>query len=131
MSYFKKILVIDDEESIGVVVKRNLELTGEFSVFVAENGKDGITLAKLEKPDLILLDVMMPDMDGQDVAKALEQEPTTKAIPIIFLTAIVTHDDIGGESMAGIGGHNYIAKPVSAAKLITCIKKVLGDAPAG
>jgi CheY-like chemotaxis protein len=131
MGYLIKILIIDDEESVGVLVKRNLEHTGEFSVFIAQNGRDGIALAKLEKPDLILLDVVMPEMEGPDVAEALLKEETTKHIPIIFLTAIVTKEDIGQESMGGIGGRNYIAKPVSTHKLIECIKKVLEGAPPG
>lgn len=123
----KKILVIDDEEDFCFFVKKNLEATDEFDVFVATQGDDGIVLAKLEKPDLILLDVMMPKLAGPDVIEILKDDPKTKNIPVVFLTAIITKEEIGLEIIRKIGGHNYIAKPVETVELVNSIKKVLQE----
>ncbi len=121
----KKIVVIDDEEDFCFFVKKNLENTGEFIVFTANDGEGGLALAKLEKPDLILLDIMMPNQAGPDVADILRNSDKTKDIPVVFLTAIVTKAEIGVETMREIGGHNYIAKPIEIADLVDSIKKAL------
>jgi len=125
MSYGNKVLIIDDEEAFCYLVKKNLEATGEYQVFVANNGEDGIILAKLENPDVILLDIMMPQMHGGDVAEALKDNPKTVQIPIIFLTAIIRKEEIGVEPMRGIGGNKYIAKPVETRDLVKCLKEVI------
>jgi len=67
---------------------------GQFDVISATNGNDGIELAKNEKPDIVLLDLFMPDMPGEDVATALKENTVTAEIPILFVTALVTNDDI-------------------------------------
>ena len=121
----KKILLIDDEEDFCFFVRKNLERTGEFEVMTATEGKEGINLARRENPDLILLDIVMPKMDGSGVAKVLLDDPKTRQIPLIFLTAIVTKEEIGFESIGEIGGHNFIAKPVNTERLTCCIKDVL------
>lgn len=121
----KKILLIDDEEDFCFFVRKNLEQTGEFEVMATTKGEKGINLARREKPDLILLDIVMPEMDGSDVAEVLLNDPETKQIPLIFLTAIVTKEEIGFESIGEIGGHNFIAKPVDTERLTCCIKDVL------
>ncbi|MFH2137516.1 MAG: response regulator [Candidatus Omnitrophota bacterium] len=125
MSLQKKVLVIDDEEDFSFFVKKNLEVSGMFNVLVATNGEDGIRLARIEHPDIILLDVMMPSLGGPDVADILGNDPKTKDIPVVFLTAIVTKEEIGVETMREIGGQNYIAKPISAEDLIAAINKVV------
>ncbi len=127
MSYINKVLIVDDEENFCYLIKKNLEDTGEFRVFVATNGEDGIALARLEKPDVILLDVMMPQMHGADVAEELKRDERTKNIKIIFLTAIVRKEEIGVGTMRGIGGSKYIAKPVETEELIRCIKEVIQE----
>ncbi|MFH0827526.1 MAG: response regulator, partial [Candidatus Omnitrophota bacterium] len=78
MNNKKKILLIDDEEDFCFFVKKNLENTGEFEVITAPEGKIGIDLAREEKPDAILLDIVMPKMDGTDVAEILVNDPKTK-----------------------------------------------------
>lgn len=123
----KKILLIDDEEDFCFFVKKNLEHTGEFEVVPATDGKKGIALAREDKPDLILLDILMPEITGSDVAEILLNDPKTKQIPLIFLTAVVTKEEIGVESIKEIGNQNFIAKPVDIERLISCIKKVLGE----
>ena len=121
----KKILLIDDEEDFCFFVRQNLEQVGEFEVITANCGEEGINLAREQKPDLILLDIIMPKMMGDDVAAALINDPKTENIPLVFLTAQVSEGEIGVESIKEIGGHLFIAKPVNTEKLISAIKTVL------
>jgi CheY-like chemotaxis protein len=121
----KKILLVDDEEDFSFFVKGNLENTGEFDVLVTTSGKEGIKLAREKKPDLIFLDINMPEMSGDEVAKILSSRPETKEIPVVFLTALVTKDEMGNESMARLGKYDYIAKPITTKELVTVIKKIL------
>lgn len=121
----RKLLIIDDEEDFCYFVKLNLERTGKFQVSVASQARAGISLAKVNQPDLILLDILMPDMDGSQVAEDLLLEPTTKKIPIVFLTALAQKKEV--ESAEGvIGGRTFIAKPVTPQELIARIETVLG-----
>ncbi len=121
----KKILLVDDEESFCYFVKRNLELTGEFTVFTANNGEEGLEIARKEKPDLILLDILMPGMLGSDVAAKLQNDPVLSHIPVIFLTAIVQKEEFGDDLIKKSGRHLFLAKPVSPKELETAIKKIL------
>jgi len=121
----KKILLIDDEVDFTFFVKKNLEQTGEFEVIVANDGANGIDLLKEAKPDLILLDIVMPNPSGPDVAEFILHNPQTKQIPLIFLTAVVTKEETGIDLLKEIGGHNFIAKPVDTQTLISSIKTVL------
>ncbi len=125
MSFFANVLIVDDEEDFCHLLKKNLESTGEFKVFFAHNGQDGTTLAQIEKLDVILLDVMMPDISGAEVANVLKANEKTKNIPIIFLTAIIKKEELGVEPMRTIGEHKYIAKPIKTQTLIDCIKEVI------
>jgi len=122
----KKILIIDDEENFCRLVKLNLEETGKFEVLISTKGAQGIELAKSERPDLILLDIIIPDMDGSGVAECLLNDPTTKYIPIIFLTAIVEERQVK-DSKGMIGGREFIAKPVKLEELIRRIEKALEE----
>lgn len=87
MATSKCILIIDDEEDIREVTQLTLELEGGWKVLTASSGREGIELAAKSTPDAILLDVMMPDMDGFATAKALLENPDTQSIPVVFLTA--------------------------------------------
>ena len=118
----KKILVVDDEEKFTKYLKLNLELTGKYEVRVENKGSHGLEAAKAFKPDLILLDVMMPDMDGSEVASLLREEEICKNIPVVFLTAIVTEQEIE-EKGSDIGGHPFIAKPINLKNLISSIEQ--------
>jgi len=120
-----KILLIDDEKDFCFFVKANLENTGKFEVLTATSGKEGIKLACDKKPDLILLDLIMPEMPGDEVAQKLRDKSETKKIPLIFLTALITENEARTESMANIGGNNFIAKPVTTKELIANIKEML------
>jgi DNA-binding response OmpR family regulator len=133
MPEVKKILLIDDEKDFCFFVKQILERSGRFQVGIAHTGETGLTLAQQNKPDLIILDVMMPNMSGPDVADALLRNELLKSVPILFLTALVTEEEIGSRLMREIGGRNFIAKPVEAQKLISCIDNTMrcGDVNCG
>lgn len=117
----KKILIADDERDILDFLSYNLEKEG-YEVLTAKNGIEAIALSK-KKPHLILLDVMMPEMDGLDVLRALKRNSTTANIPVIFLTARGSDlDEVVGLEM---GADDYIKKPVSIPKLMARIKLTL------
>jgi len=120
----KKILIVDDEESFGKLVKLNLEDTGEFEVRVESKGASAVPAAREFKPDFILLDIVMPDMDGGEVAHRLQDDPDLRDIPVGFLTALVRDYEVTpkGENIAG---HPFIAKPVTVVQLVAFIKKHL------
>ena len=122
-----KVLIIDDEEDFCFFIRENLNNTGMFDVFVATNGAYGIELARTRSPDIILLDLMMPDMSGEEVAAELNELPQTARIPKIFLTALATREDAGGSVLQKSGQSYYIAKPVRTRELIMAIKEVLGE----
>lgn len=122
----KKILLVDDEEDFCFFLKNSIEAGKEFQVITATEGEKGIDLARREKPELILLDIIMPEMSGENVAEILSKDTQTKQIPIIFLTGIVTQEEMGFEkSTQAIGGRNFIAKTVGPEKIINCIKEIL------
>jgi DNA-binding response OmpR family regulator len=120
-----KVLVIDDEVDFCYFVQKNLMRNGMFDVIIATNGKDGIELAKNEKPDIILLDLFMPDMPGEDVAAALEKNVVTVNIPILFVTALATNDDVVDSKESKIGNNYILPKPVRTKKLIETIMNIL------
>ena len=121
-----RILIVDDEEDFCFFVKGNLEYGGQFVVTTTNTGQDGIRLARKQHPDLILLDILMPDMSGDEVASILLHEhSSTKDIPIIFLTAVATQREVGSGTMRNIGGKNVIAKPVEIEDLAECINTVM------
>ena len=123
-----KILVIDDDQDLAEIIKAVLEYVG-YSVLVSHEAKDGIIKAKEQKPDLILLDIVMPGMDGPEATKILKSENSTKDIPVIFLTGLVSNEDTGsGLGSINIDGVEYqnIAKPFENEKLLEIIRSVLG-----
>ncbi|MBF0563828.1 MAG: response regulator [Nitrospirae bacterium] len=119
-----KVLLIDDEEDFGIIVKLNLEKTGKYDVFLATDGVTGIKTAKKVKPDVILLDLMMPVTDGTETYKQLGEGITTKNVPVIFLTALATKEDVE-DGKGTIGTKHFIAKPVLTEDLIRRIDAVL------
>lgn len=118
----KTVLIIDDEVNFTRVVKLNLEQTGKYKVETENNGLSGLVAAKRCKPDLIMLDVMMPDIDGGMVAFQIKEDEETKDIPIVFLTAAASGVETGSQD-GTIGGYPFIAKPVSLGDLIALIEK--------
>ena len=110
----EKILVVDDEIDILTLLEYNLGKTG-FKVISAKDGPEGIESAKREKPNLIILDIMLPSMEGTDVCKSLKKDETTSHIPVIMLTAKGEEVDriVGLE----LGADDYITKPFSPESL--------------
>ena len=119
----KKILLIDDERTLHVMLKPILGSYG-FEVISATSGEAGLALAVTEKPGLILLDVIMPTIKGREVCKRLKESPETAHIPILFLTAKDSEDDVKAELAAGAVGH--VTKPINSASLVRLIKKTMG-----
>ena len=119
----KKVLVIDDEAGFCDMVGENLELRGTYRVFVATNGKAGYSLAAKLKPDIILLDIRMPDMDGFEVLKKLKADINTISIPVIVLSAL--DDNETKIKCAQLYNDLYLTKPIKIAELQAKIEEVL------
>jgi len=117
----KRILIVDDEPGITRTMKVNLERTGVYTVRTENQAGQALAAAREFEPDLILLDVMMPDMDGGEVAAGFRDDPALQHIPIVFLTAIVSKKETGGEPLES-GGRTFIAKPANLDTLIQCIE---------
>jgi CheY-like chemotaxis protein len=122
-------MIIDDEESVTRMVKLNLEKTGHYSVRGENQAVESLSAAREFQPELILLDVMMPGMDGGDVASRIKADPRLKDVPILFLTAIVSKSEAGTNGLSS-GGGRFIAKPVKLDDLIQVIEETL-QRPAG
>jgi two-component system alkaline phosphatase synthesis response regulator PhoP len=117
-----RVLIIDDEAPIRLLCRVNLEAEG-MDVLEAADGEKGIELARRERPDVILLDVMMPRLDGWDVAQLLVSDELTKEVPIVFLTARAeVRDRARG---LDIGGIEYVTKPFNPLELASLIESLL------
>ena len=116
-----KVVMIDDEEDFCHFVKLNLERSGRFKVFTATRGSEGIRVIEQVNPDLILLDIVMQDMDGGEVALNLKNSNDTKDIPIIFITAILQP----AEEDKLRGKHHFLAKPLTPDKLMRKIDAIM------
>ncbi|MFW5936726.1 MAG: response regulator [Desulfosalsimonas sp.] len=122
----KKVLVIDDEEDFCFFVRENLTNSGRYDVVIATNGLRGLELAEIEAPDIILLDMVMPDMGGEEILEKLRENRRTAEIPVVFLTALATRQDTGSAIFKKIGDSYFIAKPVRTRELIQAIDGFLG-----
>jgi len=120
------VLVIDDNANFCNITKMSLEHGGKYRVATATNGEMGITLAKRTKPDVILLDIKMPVMDGGEVAERLREDSATSKIPIIFLTGLVRRNEVE-EGGGYLSGHPFIAKPFRTEELTKRIEEVLSE----
>lgn len=120
----KRLLIIDDDNDIREVARMTLEMIGGYELVTAVSGHDGLVKAKETRPDAILLDVMMPDMDGPETFRRLQQDPNTQHIPVILLTAKVQAADRRGFSELGVTG--VLAKPFDPMRLSNQIAALLG-----
>jgi two-component system alkaline phosphatase synthesis response regulator PhoP len=121
--FTKRVLIVDDEEAIQTVVQFGIRMVAGWDVLTASSGLQGIQIAQTEQPDAILLDVMMPDMDGIHTFKALQSNPVTKQIPVIFLTA--TAQESERQQFEDMGASGAIAKPFNSLDLPDRITKIL------
>ncbi|MBD2570185.1 response regulator [Anabaena lutea] len=120
----KKVLVIDDEDDIREVAKISLEIMAGLEVILARTSREGLQKAETEQPDAILLDVMLPDMDGLMTFQKLQSNPATKHIPVILLTAKVQASD--QRRFADLAVKAMIAKPFKPAQLAEQLLVALG-----
>src|SRR5579871_2624624 len=119
----KRILVIDDEDDIREVAQVSLELVGQFDVVTASNGRDGVEQARTSQPDAILLDVMMPELDGPSTLAELRADPATQRIPVLFLTAKTQAAE--RTRLAELGADGILTKPFDPLTLAGQISQTL------
>ncbi len=117
------ILIIDDEKDFCHFMRMNLESTNKYKIFVSTNARSGIKTAIRKKPDLVLLDIMMPNISGFEVLQKLKENINTTSIPVIMLTAL--SDDESVAKAMGLYSHEYIVKPVEMNSLVSKIDRVL------
>ena len=118
----KKLLIVEDDEALLKILQLLLE--NAYDITVAMNGKQGLEMATSQRPDLILMDVMMPEMDGLQVLRRLKEDPKMARIPVILLTAKVGDENIYGGYQ--LGADYYIPKPFTNAQLLNGINMFLG-----
>jgi DNA-binding response OmpR family regulator len=116
----KRVLIIDDDAGIGQIVQISLKAIAGWEVLIASSGKQGIAIAIDESPDAILLDVMMPGMDGVGTFERMQANPTLRCIPIILLTAKVQQNQFSALAVAGV-----ITKPFKANDLVNQMRSLL------
>ncbi len=116
------ILIVEDDENIQQLVGYNLVKAG-FQVLYADNGEQALALVFREKPDLVILDIMLPGLDGREVCKNLRQDPRSRRLPIIMLTARSAEDEVSAG--LDLGADDYITKPFSPKILVSRIKSAL------
>lgn len=116
------ILLIEDNNEIRENTCELLELEG-YKVLLAENGKEGLALAKQQKPNLIITDILMPEVNGYDLVRGLKADTKTAAIPFIFLTASAEKSEV--EAGLGMGAMDYIQKPFEPQELFEAIRRCL------
>ncbi len=117
----KKILIVDDEPAILIVSRRRLEANGD-EVITAESGKEGMEKAVTCEPDLVLLDIIMPGLDGYEVCRRLKSSEKTREIPVIIFTASSPQDD-SGEKAIEFGAAGYLTKPFESDDLLSIIER--------
>lgn len=118
------ILLVEDDPDIAKMVQLSLRYQGGNRVSVATNGRDGLAVAERERPDVILLDVSMPEMDGYEVCRRLKADPVTASIPVVFLSARAQQMEIErGRSMGAAG---YLVKPFDPMTLPHQLEAIIG-----
>ncbi len=122
----QRILVVDDEPALTRMLQKNLQRSGRFEVRTENKGAAALAAAHEFKPDLIFLDVMMPDMAGDEIANLIDQDPILSTTPYVFLTAIVTHHETDA-AQGEIGGKLFLAKPVRLQEMLNVIDRLLGN----
>ena len=121
-----RVLVVEDEKDVRELLRLNLK-GGGFDVLEAQNGAEGLAIAKAELPSVVILDLMMPEMNGMEVCRALRRNPATSRIPILMLTAKSTEED----KVAGleVGADDYVTKPFSPRELLLRVRAVARRQP--
>lgn len=123
----KKVMVVDDEEGFTKLLKMNLEKTGKFEVRIENQSTKALEVAREFQPDVVLLDIVMPDMDGGDVAAQFQDDPMLRRVPVIMLTALVAEGETSAGSVAQAGTMNVLPKPVNMQVLLSCLDDAIGE----
>ncbi len=121
----KKILVVDDEIGFTRLLQMNLEKTGNYSVRVVNDSTKALEAARIFHPDLALLDIVMPGMDGGDLVAQMKNDPTLAKIPVIMLTALVGKNETSDDAVVQSGSLLMLGKPVRLSVLIQAIEEQL------
>jgi DNA-binding response OmpR family regulator len=121
-----RVLIVEDEKDVREMLRLNLKVGG-FDVLEAQNGAEGLAIAKAELPSVVILDLMMPEMSGMEVCRALRRNPATSRIPILMLTAKSTE----GDKVAGleVGADDYVTKPFSPREFLLRVRAVARRQP--
>jgi len=122
MTIAKRILLIDDDPAFTRMVRLCLKSSGNYSIEEENNSRNAFATARWFRADLILLDVMMPDPDGGDIAQQIEGDALLQGTPIVFFTGLVSEEEATSNR---IGGYRFIAKPLRGDQLVSCVEEIL------
>ena len=120
----KKVLLVDDSNTV-ILMERMILAKGQYEIVVARDGVEGVAKAKSEKPDIILLDVMMPNLDGLSACAAIRSDESTAGIPIVMVTTRGEEHNI--ETAFRNGANDYVTKPINGLELLTKLQHILGE----
>jgi len=123
----KKILIVEDDSDLVYILQRLVGLLG-YDTLVAKTGKEAVKITASKLPDLIILDIMIPELDGFEVSRKIRENQETQGIPIIAVTALTAYKD--KQKCFQSGCNEYIPKPLIPAKLASCVEKLLNSPPA-
>jgi len=120
MAQKRSILIVDDDVSASQMAKMILDQTGLYDVKVCNRGSEVLELVRKTRPELLLLDIVMPDTDGTDIADQIRQDKSLEAVRVVFMTSLVSQEEVNQDSV--IGGHPFISKPITGAMLLKRVK---------
>ena len=120
-----RLLIIDDEPHLTALIRAAFAATGRYLIKEENRSLRALHAARHFHPDLILLDMMMPELDGSEVAQQLRDDPALQDVPIVFVTSLAANGVIG--SVGFLSGYSFVAKPFQISDLINCVDQMLGD----
>ncbi|MEM8952840.1 MAG: response regulator [Verrucomicrobiota bacterium] len=123
----KKIMLVDDEVGFTTLLRMNLEKTGRFEVSIENEAASAIASIRTAKPDLVLLDIVMPGKDGGDILAEMQDDATLSRIPVVMLTALVAREEMSADAVAQSEAMTVLPKPVELEKLMAVIESHLGE----
>ena len=120
MGHKRSILVVDDDVDASQMAKMILEKTGLYAVSICNRGSEAFKIIQTTRPELVLLDIMMPDADGTDIADQIQKDKSLAFARVVFMTSLVSQQEVSKSSV--IGGHPFISKPISGEVLLERVK---------
>lgn len=125
-----RILVVDDDRIFTAALKKYLMRVGNYDVMVANDSVRALSVARAYRPELVILDIVMPECDGATIAAQMRGDITLREIPIVFMTGLVTHQELTAVG-SDIGGNTFLAKPAELSHVLDTIERILQTANAG